>query len=453
MVVFGYPARTVEVMKRCKVCDLPNRTEVEALVESKGRAAAGRLGGVSDYLLRMHYANCVGAVKQAEVKPAAKDKAFVEIGAEDGEIYTGALDTPIRDHADVLRLLGVDPNVWRIVDETVRISRWQVSFRDEDGEMQTEWRHALRARITTRYDFTLSPDEFESLRDSIGTCPKPPKVKPGTGVTGFSSWADMQLGKSEGGGVKATLARVEEKLQAYVDLLALQSSLGIKHEALAVWQGGDPAEGCSGNYASQPFTVELNQRQQLVLAIDVFCHIIKTLAPLAPRLDFYTSHSNHGQWTRNGGSKPITGDSDTFDGALADTLERIFKYMPGYEHVHFHTPHDEPVTTGELSGVTVAFAHGHTAPGAADTVMEKWLDGQSRALIYKREQQPRLWITAHSHHFKAVDLGPYWWFQSPSLDGGSKWFTDRTGKWSTPGLLTMLIGEHDERGWSDLAVL
>jgi hypothetical protein len=33
---------------------------------------------------------------------------------------------------------------------------------------------------------------------------------------------------------------------------------------------GDPFEGCDGNYASQLFTVELTQREQLLLGADLF---------------------------------------------------------------------------------------------------------------------------------------------------------------------------------------
>ena len=59
-----------------------------------------------------------------------------------------------------------------------------------------------------------------------------------------------------------------------------------------------------------------------------------------------------------------------------------------------------------------------------------------------------------------TDYGGVQHFQAPSLDtdgspsGGSKWYSDTTAQWSTsPGTLTMLIGHHDPKKWSDLAVL
>jgi hypothetical protein len=153
-----------------------------------------------------------------------------------------------------------------------------------------------------------------------------------------------------------------------------------------------------------------------------------------------TVHSNHGEWTRNGGSKAITGDSDTVDGFLGDTLARVFAAQ---EHVTFHTPHDESVMTLTTSGVPIAFSHGHHARGG----MEKWIAGQTQRLVYKEGLAPRVWVTAHFHHLRIQDLGAYWWFQCPSLDGGSKWFEDSAGKWSTPGVLTFVVTQASPVGW------
>jgi len=102
-----------------------------------------------------------------------------------------------------------------------------------------------------------------------------------------------------------------------------------------------------------------------------------------------------------------------------------------------------------LSGVRVAITHGHKISGKEF----EWLRGQAQRLQYEDGVMPRLWITAHRHHLSIEDFGAFWRFQCPSLDGGSKWFSDMTGKWSTHGTLTMLVGNHDLRGWSDVAVL
>jgi len=108
-----------------------------------------------------------------------------------------------------------------------------------------------------------------------------------------------------------------------------------------------------------------------------------------------------------------------------------------------------------LSGLEVAFTHGHKITGKE----VEWFRGQSLRLLRENGAEPRLWFHAHKHHLKIQDWGPFTSIQCPSLDtngepsGGSKWFSDISGQWSTPGTLTMLVGEHDKRGFSDLAVL
>jgi hypothetical protein len=51
-----------------------------------------------------------------------------------------------------------------------------------------------------------------------------------------------------------------------------------------------------------------------------------------------------------------------------------------------------------------------------------------------------------------MDYGSRFWVQAPTLDGGSDWYRDKTGKEAHPGLLTMVIGkDYDPR--KDLSVI
>ncbi len=147
------------------------------------------------------------------------------------------------------------------------------------------------------------------------------------------------------------------------------------------------------------------------------------------------------------GGKQVTSDSDSADGFLANTLERIFADT---DHVdRWVIPHDEMSIQYDISGVPCAFTHGHKIKGRE----VDWLRGQSIRLLRDYGVEPRLWFTAHKHHVKGEDMGPWWRWQCPSLDGGSKWYLDMAGVWSTPGTLTMLVGQHDKRFWSDMEVL
>jgi hypothetical protein len=215
---------------------------------------------------------------------------------------------------------------------------------------------------------------------------------------------------------------------------------------------GDPVESCQGHYASQLFSVELTQREQLLLALDLWTIGIQHLAPLSDKVHFVGTLSNHGEWQRRNG-RNITTDSDSADGFLVDALVRIFTNS-NYP-ITWTIPHDEMVVQSNLSGIEVAFTHGHKIGGKEN----EWLRAQTLRQLKDAGVEPSLWFTAHKHHVRVDDFGAFTRFQCPSLDtdgtssGGSKWFADTAGWWSSPGTLTVLVGQHDKRGWSDLAVL
>jgi hypothetical protein len=257
-------------------------------------------------------------------------------------------------------------------------------------------------------------------------------------------WSDWQLGKSAGGGVETTIARIQESFDLTLARIKELRKMGRNIERVVIINMGDPSENCSGNYSSQTFSVELTMREQLNLVIDLWTQGVAAIEP-----DVFASVlCNHGEWTRNGGSKPITTDSDNVGGYLGDTLQKIFAGRPDAPS-EWVIAHDEFVQNLELSGVPIAFTHGHKITGKEF----EWLRGQSQRIQYEHGIMPRLWITAHMHHVRVDDFGPFWRLQCPSQDGGSKWYSDSTGKWSTPGTLTFLVGQHDVRGFSDVSVL
>ena len=374
-------------------------------------------------------------------------KSSVEVGPDGGEFQTGELYAPIElsaDWDDVLRGFGLDPGEFYVVDDTVRMSKWQQSKRTESGDRDIVWLYSYKARFARRTPQATEAD-VGALRAKIDKW-RPRSTKTNTAdsepCTFLINWADWQIGKSENGGVAATVERIQKSFDDCSARIKELRRAGRNIEKVAIFNMGDPSEGCSGNYASQTHTVQLNMRAQLNLVLDLWTQGVAALQP-----DIFASVlCNHGEWTRNGGSKPITSDSDNVGGYLGDTLQRIFDDVGPSE---WHIAHDEMVQMVELSGVPVAITHGHKITGKEF----EWLRGQSQRLQYDAGVMPRLWVTAHRHHFSLEDYGPFWRAQCPSLDGGSKWFSDMTGKWSTPGTLTMLVGNHDIRGWSDVAVL
>jgi hypothetical protein len=378
-----------------------------------------------------------------------EQKPWAEIGLDGGELFTGILDSPIADDwSPILRSFGLDPNVFMVVDDKVRMSKWQQSRRTDDGDRDVIWLYSYKAIFKRKAGVYLSEDELSKYRTDLNKW-KPTKFqnKSNENPTTFVvNWADWQLGKSAGGGIDATIARVLESFDKTVARIKELRKLGRNIDEIVISNMGDPIEACTGHYASQEFSVQATQRQQLLLALDLWTLGVKTIAPLAEKVKFVSTLSNHGEWQRRNG-KNFTTDSDSADGFLADTLKRIFE---GTDFVtEWIIPHDEMCVQIETNNVPVAFTHGHKITGKEID----WLRGQSIKLLRDHSKEPKLWVTAHKHHVKLDDFGPWWRFQCPSLDGGSKWYEDSAAAWSTPGTLTFIIDPKNKNYWSDMEVL
>ena len=386
-----------------------------------------------------------------EIQKNQKDnKPYAEISLDGGEIYTGVLDAPISDDwSPILRSFGLDPEVFMVVDDKVKMSKWQQSKRTESGDRDIVWLYSYKAVFKRKQGVNLTSIEFDVYRKELSKW-KPNKTKTKqvdtTPTTFVVNWADWQLGKSAGGGVDATIERVLTSFDKTVDRIKELRKLGRNIDEIAIVNMGDPIEACTGHYPSQEFSVQATQRQQLLLALDLWTLGVRTIANEAPKVKFISTLSNHGEWQRRNG-KQFTTDSDSADGFLADTLKRIMEDTGFIDE--WVIPHDEMCVQTELSGVPVAFTHGHKISGKEI----EWLRGQSIKLLRDHNKEPKLWVTAHKHHVKVDDMGMWWRFQCPSLDGGSKWFEDLASMWSTPGTLTFLVGQHDKNFWSDMSVL
>lgn len=380
-----------------------------------------------------------------------------ELETESTEVEVVAAD----DWDGVLRHFGLNPEEFCIVDDTVRMSSWQQSKGLEDGSRDVVTLYAYRARFA-RITGRLPDADVGAIAARVQKW-KPTKAARRTSAVGSPctlhvGWSDWQLGKS---GVEQTTQRVLDGFQRTEERVKELRKIGRNVTSLSVANMGDPIEGCYGNYDSQLFTVELTKREQLNLALDLWLTGMRALAPLFDDVQFVSVLSNHSEWTRQGtGGKAVTSDSDNADGFLAETLAKVLGGRPGFDHVRYIVPHDEMTVLADLSGVPVAHAHGHKMPGSPKEL--EWMRGQSIRLLREHGREPRLWMTAHRHHVDVKDFGPWWRVQHPTLDTGSKWFEDTSGMWSTPGTLTMLVGEHDQaggkladggKGWSDLAVL
>ena len=99
-------------------------------------------------------------------------------------------------------------------------------------------------------------------------------------------WADWQLYKSAAGGIKASTERVLASFDATAKRIQDLQKLGRNIEQIAFVNMGDVTESCDGHYASQLFSVQGTQRQQLLTALDLWTLGVTTTAHLAEKKKF-----------------------------------------------------------------------------------------------------------------------------------------------------------------------
>jgi hypothetical protein len=391
----------------------------------------------------------------APVDPEPTNKGTVDVTRDGAQVNNIVVESPILDDwSPVFALFNLDAAEFDVVDDTVRMSTWQSSRRTDDGHRDTIQLYSYSARFKRKPEARLSDADIAERRKAVAKWKLPARATmrrrdPRLPVAAVINLADVQGGKSEGGGVAATQQRLLDGLEnADRWLERMRREYNISEIVLV--NNGDPMENCAGNYAAQLFTVELNTRGQMNFVLDMWEQYARNLFPRFERARFVSVLCNHGEFGRMGGPKSLTSDSDNAGGFLAETLRRVLD-RPEFEHVTWTIPHDEMNVYADVAGVPMAFNHGHKIPGSDASGFEKWLNGQVRG--DHQAHAARIWQTAHRHHFAAWDMGSCSVFQAPSLDGGSKWLTDMTGRYSRAGILAYLVGQHAPLGWSDMAFL
>jgi hypothetical protein len=386
------------------------------------------------------------------------NKGKLDLTSDGGSFEDVVLDAPIEadDWSRVFRIFQLNSDEFEVIDDTVAMSTWQQSARTDSGDRDLVQLYSYRARFRRKPKERLSDEEIAEHRKAVRSWRikrnfAPALLSTTNPVAAVINLADIQGGKSEGGGVAATRQRLLDGL-ANVDAWLKRMGQDYSIDEVVLVNNGDPYEGCAGNYAAQLFTVELNHRGQMNFVLDVWEQYAKHLFPRYPKGQFVSVLCNHTEMGRLGQAKSQTSDSDSGGAFLAETLRRILAERPEFDHVEWTIPHDQMNVYTEAAGVPLAFNHGHKIPGNDGALsFEKWLNGQVRGDA--AAHAARVWVTAHRHHFAAWDMGSTFVMQAPSLDGGSKWLTDMTGRYSRSGILAFLVGEHSPIGVSDWAFL
>ena len=127
-------------------------------------------------------------------------------------------------------------------------------------------------------------------------------------------------------------------LAGVVEWIRSRRELGYEIERIILANMGDLTEGVSGSYASQPYSVDLNLRDQLTLGVNLTLEWIRTLAPLVQHFEYAACLCNHGALSRNGGKSNITDESDNAAGLIADTVRKVCDHIPRLSGIESRLP-------------------------------------------------------------------------------------------------------------------
>lgn len=381
----------------------------------------------------------------------------------DGELTTGDLSSEptLALWSELIADWGFDPEVVEIVDGTVEVIGWDSPVKGtQTGEKirLKRYKVKLRRRVQSREEETRR--DVESLVSQVMKW-RPlkgvPEPDPDASKALVVCLSDWQMGKAvrgtEGGGSEGTFDRILSSLDSLHSRIKDLVRTGRAPQAIYVVGLGDLVEKCWGNYPSQAFSTDLNEREQERIVRRLLLKYIDSLVSTKVPIVLTGVAGNHGERRENG--EAFTDVTDNADLALIEQVGDILAANPErYSGVSVFLPDDLAMTL-DIAGVPVGFFHGHVTSGGQDAAqrIEKWWTGQIVGLR-PTVKDARILITGHYHHFLVTERVGRTHFQCPTQDPGSHWWSIKTGQNSPTGMLTLMVGSaYGERGWGDLAIL
>ncbi len=396
----------------------------------------------------------IAGLDEVENRNAPGPKLTVDAGPDGGE-FTGLVTTePVKPgdyqgaFAKVYQLAGLNPDDYRIVDDTVRFSSWEQSAYDNTlKKRSTITLYAYRAKFQriTRADRDVE-NIAELVKIAKANARRKPRQNPAR-LTRIVVASDAQIGGvGSRGGTSAFLDRMAVLLGKLDDVMVAQPC----QDALVV-DPGDLAEGFE-NVAAQRHTNDLSHPAQLRMARAVLTDIVTTVAVRHDAARVVTVPSNHGAW-RSG--KDLLGKpSDDYGIDVHHAVSEALSRDPRYGHVEWVFPGEwEQSIALDVRGARVGVVHGHQRP-KPDAIPD-WWRGQSHGT--QPVHDATILITGHFHHFRFQPSGARadgqsrWWVQAPTMDNGSDWYRHSSGEDSEPGLLTFTID--DDGRWDHLRLI
>lgn len=390
------------------------------------------------------------AINHGSTRRAAHPKGWEPHVVETGSTAT-AVSEPLEgdpSEADLIRGWDMDPDLWEIVGE-VQVRRWQAHGAEGEG---VRWFRYFKANLRRR-SYTDRADVADLCKRAARVRPAKKPTPKGADWCSFVALNDWQIGKGEGGGTPATVDFLLERFAMLDDLWR-----ETKPPMIHLGGVGDLGEAVSGHYPGQLHTVDLDQREQDRTVRELKYAIFKTAVRRSPVVVGSAVPCNHGQ-NRNGDGKMQTKVSDNKSLTYLECVQEAFSMNPeAFGHVTFEYANESGTLVTDLAGIPTALNHGHEFSGtAAVGAPQTWWNGQIVGM--QPAAAAMVLITAHRHHTSVTEESGRTIFLAPACDGGSGWFTRKTGKSSPRGMLTVSIGIgigdplKDQRCWDDLRIL
>ncbi len=367
---------------------------------------------------------------KASTPPDLKEvHARTEFDGTSGYIQTaGIVGTTTPDHDSILTQFGYDPLAVQIVGAP-RVSKWEFSYRDLDGEMNTEWKSSYRFNIAPRVNVRATSDIEDLIAAAKVVDPMPPMTNGGYWFV-FQA-GDLQISKkSRDGSTDEIVQKVVESVAAAKDELRRLSAF-YPVAGVQISMPGDCIEGNVSQGGANAWLTRETITEQTRIFRRLLLHIIDEFR-FAPKVYVDIVNGNHDGGQRQWNTYPGDGWATECAIAVSDAMELN---PAAYGHVEVRIPDKWSGTmTVPVGDSVVTVAHGHQwRPNGA----MKWWSEQ--ALHCQPAASAHVLQNGHLHELAVEMSATRTRVQSPTFDCGSDWYRERRGADSPRGAAVYLL--------------
>lgn len=351
-----------------------------------------------------------------------------------GWVVTEPMSGPPADWKKILEVWNLPTDGSVEIVEPIQMRAWDTQTKNGVQRM-----FYYKANVRSKKN-TIHTNELLKIVEKW----KPSKPKKTKNKTAYIvAYADMQIGKLDGGGSEVIVNQILEKtelaVQRYKELNANKKEIG----TIYLPQLGDCIEGFNSGGGNRAWRNDLDLTTQIRVYRRLLLHIVQSFAPLAEKVIVPCVPGNHDEAVRMGNTM-ATNSTDSFNLDAASAVAEACE-LAKINNVHFVFPKfDQLSVTLDINGVIVGMIHGHQT---RNRTMDWWAK-QAHGMQPIGDAQ--ILLSGHYHHLHILQSGAKTWIQMPALDGGSQWYADRQGADAPAGLVSFTIADNK---WADLQVL